>query len=116
MSVFHKDFVPRLLQAEAQFSTLNLTGRIPGPRYEDFDAVIDRANKWLASNPSACPASCEVVEVDGTYAPPTAADFQAQLVSTSNHNNGNDEEDTVIGSGVAAFLRILRYHYFNIVA
>lgn len=39
MSVFHKDFVPRLLQAEAQFSTLNLTGRIPGPRYEDFEWV-----------------------------------------------------------------------------
>ena len=75
-----------------------------------YSAVIDRANKWLATKPDACLLSCEVVEVDGMYNPPTAADFEAQLVSmVPAGSSGDAGGDQSLGQGVPAFLRVLRY-------
>lgn len=69
---------------------------------------MGRANKWLETNPDAHLVSCEVVEVDGSYFPPTAADLEAQLVSVYPAAGPATDQKEGLGQGVSAFLRVLR--------
>lgn len=87
------DFVPRLLEKEALYSTLSLTTGIAGPQYQDFDMLIRRANDWLSQNPKVRVYSCEELDVPGIF--DFHSDFQA--------------DQTELGPDAApAFIRVLR--------
>lgn len=67
MTVYHQDFTPRMIEAVLPFSTLSLSGRHPGPKYEAFSDLVQQLNNWLKSHPTAKPFHVEVLEVDGFY-------------------------------------------------
>lgn len=95
MTLYHIDFIPRLLQAEVPFSTLSLTGSLPGPRYETFSTVIQHMNEWLASHTTTKVMHVEVLEVDGFYG-----------INIPEKTSGKNDRNTC-----SAFLKIIRLWY-----
>lgn len=99
MGVHYVDFTPRLLEAEAQFSTLSLTGDVPGPQYEDFETVFRRCSEWLYRQKNIQPIHCEIVELIGVY------QVESSLTETTSHGRG------VFSKGIPSYLKVIRVWY-----